>query len=262
MQIQTEFSRLEDKYFLSLSQYADLKDLAQKHLQNASPIPQTEYTLVQSTYFDDMNLNCLVEYLEQVPTRSKLRIRKYGPNGNWDNSNLYVELKEKKVGISEKCRIKCSPEDFEGGREKDKGLILSQDILNSVNFTNKRKESTKKKIEKISSFIEQKQPVPVTHVVYSREAYEQQNFRVTFDRNIGVTKATFFDNLNKDSILKNKFKMEALSEIKTKINSETIILELKHNNQIPSWIEDYIKDKKIEKSSFSKYSYSIATSIL
>ena len=93
---QGQFVRMEDKYLLTKEQADALVPLLKTHLNNASPIPNTDYTIIESVYFDNSELNVLKEYLAQNTSRSKMRTRRYAPNGVW-GQDIFIEGKQYRV---------------------------------------------------------------------------------------------------------------------------------------------------------------------
>ncbi len=58
-----QFSRYEDKYILTKDLVEKFTPLMKKNLDNASPIPNTDFTIIESIYFDNAELSTLQDYL-------------------------------------------------------------------------------------------------------------------------------------------------------------------------------------------------------
>ena len=84
---------------------------------------------------------------------------------------------------------------------------------------------------------------PMVLIRYDRKALESifgLDFRVTFDYNIEAARSRWLDQPN--------YK---------KITSNTVIMEVKYNNVLPSWFHDIILKYQLSRDTFSKYYMSV-----
>ena len=178
---------------------------------------------IRSLYFDDIYHSAYYDKLNGTKDREKYRIRFY----NFDKSFISLELKGKNNNLSYKKRCNISLEEYNYLLRKDYSKIDANDR------------------ELLSSFIfdlKTKNLVPVILVDYNREAYtyEFEDVRITFDRD--VRSANYNDNMfDQNSFMKKVF------------DDDSIILEVKYNDRLPSFINDIIKNTRMIKIGISKY---------
>ena len=178
---------------------------------------------IRSLYYDDIYLSAYYEKLDGIKDRRKYRIRAY----NFDKSYISLELKGKNDKLCYKKSCIITYEEY--------NKLLSKDY-NSIQVNDR---------ELLSDFIfelKTKNLVPMILVDYNREAYiyDQQDVRITFDSNIR------FGSFNNDL-----FDDKAFTE--KVFDDNSVLLEVKYNDRIPSFINDIIKSTKIVKIGISKY---------
>jgi hypothetical protein len=178
---------------------------------------------VQSLYFDTWRDKALREKLDGVNRREKFRIRMY--NGNAD----FIRL-EKKMKINGLC-------------------YKESDVLT--------KEQAQKIIEgDILWILDEQRPLlvdlyckmkgeglePKKCVEYMREAfiYESGNVRITFDRAVKSGKTDFF----------------AEKSSRISVGDGTMLMEVKFDEYIPSFIVNLLQLKSRRTNAFSKYALS------
>ena len=75
------FERIESK-FLAPVIYQDLFEAyANAYLAPAYPNPDTQFVDIESLYFDSRHLGFFQHHLERRSIRSKMRLRRYAPDG-------------------------------------------------------------------------------------------------------------------------------------------------------------------------------------
>lgn len=174
---------------------------------------------VRSLYFDNLFDKALIEKINGVNYREKFRIRLY----NGDTSFIRLEKKSKTGGLSSKQSAILTYEQAEslarGASVRDSGSALLNELALKMD-TQRLK--------------------PKTIVDYTREAFvfPAGNVRVTLDYNIrtGLNAVDFLDN-----------------SCVTVPASADIILEVKWNEFLPSFIAQAVQLGSIQTSSFSKY---------
>ena len=215
--------RHELKYSINMADYLVIRERL-KHIAEPDSHADEDGTYkIRSLYFEtptDKNLN---EKLYGIPEREKFRFRFYGN----DTSFIRLEKKSKIANATNKISCPISKEEVE--------RILSGDyewMLNSKHAL----------IAELYAKMQYLQLRPKTIVVYDRECwiYDAGNVRVTFDLNIstGITSTDF---LNPDVPL-----VKALG-------IPTIIMEVKYDEFIPSFIADILNAHSGRVQAYSKY---------
>jgi SPX domain protein involved in polyphosphate accumulation len=259
-QLPNEFHRIEDKYIVPKKCQDELFRYLKNHLPFAYPDQKTTYTLIESIYFDGPEFSFFQEHFEKLPRRCKLRARIYGPEGVWNHENILMELKEKIAGVGHKFRFSISQDKFEnfllGGKiVVDQNLIdLNPDLL---------KESLEERVFRVNQLVKTKKLKPKLRVRYQRLAFGDHQFRATLDTDLQYT---MFD--TSDDQIDEKMVIQILKDERVRVGVELIeskfnednsdaILELKHAGEIPRWMQDLLTQLQIEKTSFSKYCWSV-----
>lgn len=254
---QGNFVRLEDKYLLTREQAEALEVLLKANLDNASPIPNTDYTIIESVYFDNSKLNVLKEYLNQSTSRSKMRTRRYAPNGNW-GKDIFIEVKAKEDGVSKKSRFQIS-------KTEETELFMGRTISKTTDLSaiNKKIEDGKltKRVKRVNSFIEEMGTVPTCKVTYSRIAYERDSFRVTIDKDVKFETMAGIDGATKNEINAKPGWLGIMRSAQKQFSDRQYILEVKHSNNIPMWMQNFLKENSIPETSFSKYCYGMSFAV-
>lgn len=251
---QGNFVRLEDKYLLTKEQADALVPLLKANLDNASPIPNTDYTIIESVYFDNAKLNVLKEYLAQNTSRSKMRTRRYAPNGVW-GPDVFIEVKAKEDGVSKKSRFQISKAD-------EQELLQGHTIAKTEELAaiNQKIEDGKltRRVKRVNSFIEEMGTVPTCKVTYSRLAYEKNSFRVTIDQDVKFENMAAVNGSTKEEINAKSSWLGVMRTAQKQFSERSYILEVKHSGEIPAWMTAFLKEHKIGEVSFSKYCYGMS----
>ena len=184
--------------------------------------PNGEY-YIRSLYFDDVFNSGYYDKLDGVPEREKYRIRYY----NFDDSFVTLELKGKNKNLSYKKRDIITKDECSLiiNGDYDKIDVKDRSVLNDFINTSKRKGLK-----------------PAVLVDYSRIAYTYpyEDVRITFDENImsGKYNCDLFD---QDIPLYNV------------LEDNNVILEVKYNNRLPSFLNDVIKTVPMVRIAVSKF---------
>jgi len=251
-----EFQRIEDKVLLSNQRAERLLEDVNRHMKPSYFHNGTKFTLIASYYFDGPELNFFQHHFRKLPTRYKLRIRRYAPNGVWnDGEASLIELKVKESGVSQKKRFALTKANYDrvmAGRP----LEMSGDLL----ALNPRitEEKLSKRLKKINGLIVKFGLKPMLKVQYKRFAFESQSFRLTMDRNL-KTESLF--NLS-DAVRTHLFPTDIWPMARKMAGGydrlRHCIVELKHSGRLPRWVERFIEEHKIQRTRFSKYCWAIA----
>ncbi len=253
-----QFQRLEDKYLLSEQDYNELLPLLQLYMINASPVINTQFTLIESVYYDNKNLDVLSEYLNQNLVRSKMRTRRYAPNGLF-SSDIFLEVKSKTNGVSQKSRFQISSLDLE---QINSGQLLeSSEKINSLN-SNIPTEKLNRRLDRVNQFITNKSIKPSCRVSYKRVAFEIGSLRVTLDKNIKFLQLLNISKEVKSDILNNLIWKKTLEQTQNAYSNGTCILEVKHDGNIPRWLKLFLQARSLNETGFSKYCFAMSYGLI
>jgi SPX domain protein involved in polyphosphate accumulation len=248
-----EFIRIEDKYVISSEYEQDLLERLASHMIPSYLNDDTKYTLIESIYFDSSDFCLFQQHFKKIPERYKLRIRRYAPNGIWENQDLLVELKCKKRGISQKTRFKISTEQLDA-------LCAGKLLMISHECHERNLDLPagllKKRIVEVNNLIKRYELRPVMKVGYKRYAFEMGGVRATLDRDLQAHHL-----YNPSENIKNKIREQSVWErakknLKKYNHEKRMVLEIKHSGKIPKWMETY--PIMAAKTSFSKYCWGVA----
>jgi len=249
------FIRFEDKYLISKDQLKSFENLVFMNLDPCYPDENTRYTKIESLYFDSSNLDFFCDHFKKTQTRYKMRIRRYGPNGVWQNTGTsFLEIKSKSNKISKKRRIQLTD-------KERKDLILGKKLVLTKKFLDANPELTlnklAKRVQEINNMVNTFNLAPQVRVTYSRRAYEKDGLRITLDTDVQINRLNFIYPAVIKNIRHQKF-WEKASKIKSKFSTEkNVIVEIKHKQNVPEWFINYMRDNSSTETSFSKYCWSI-----
>ena len=214
VKIKSIFKRCELKYVIS-------EDMAEKLLgvvkKNALPDEYGE-TVINNIYYDTDTFRLVRNSIEK-PTvyKEKLRLRCYGTPT--DDSPAFIELKRKYDSVVYKRRLKLPY--GEAVKALETGRLPDTQIG--------------REIEYFLSFYEKLSPKMV--ITYSRQAFFDGEFRITFDRDIKYRKT--------DLDLCHGSYGDSVTDM--------VVMELKSERAIPFWMLEQLRKYKIYKTAFSKY---------
>ena len=189
----------------------------------------TDGYIVRSLYFDTLNNKDFHEKEDGIELRRKIRLRIYSPKDNF----AVLEMKQKQGNNQLKRSLKIKKED---------AILLTKGIYNPLlNY----KESFASECYAIMNMQCYR---PKTIVQYNRKAFiaKENKIRVTFDSNIIATESCFdifSENLNMYPVF-DKF---------------NVVLEVKYNGFLLSYIKDMIN--RIDKSEISVSKYCLARTV-
>ena len=212
------FLRNEYKYFLTPAQHKEWLEVISPHMY----LDQYGQSTIQSLYYDtDSNL-LVRRSIEKPEYKEKIRIRSYGLAQ--ENGKIFVELKKKYDDNVFKRRVCMNYSDakrFISGEVTYNDSQISREITYFRDFYKSLK--------------------PSMLLIYDRTAYycdERPDLRITFDENIryrdydlSLAKGLYGNNLSNGRIL----------------------MEIKTGTAFPMWLARALSERKIFKTSFSKY---------
>ena len=180
---------------------------------------------IRSLYFDDLEDSCMRENEDGIDNRRKFRIRIYG-----GDDVIKLEKKIKYRGMT---------------RKLSENLTIEQCRFYMQGRTPPFAEASERLQKELFAEIKTKGMRPISIVQYERTAFVEPagNVRITFDRNIGGSKAitAFLD--------------ERVPLIPVLPQGQHI-LEVKFDQFLPQYIENVLNMGTLQQTSFSKYYFS------
>ncbi|WP_053983584.1 polyphosphate polymerase domain-containing protein [Niameybacter massiliensis] len=217
-----EVLRQEKKFLISLAQFYQYTHYFDQIIQQDIHNKGEGYT-IRSLYFDTLDDKDFTEKEEGVEIRRKIRLRNYGA----ESSFAVLEMKQKQGSMQKKRSLKMPKEDAQKLVQKDYSVLLKYSepfaaecyyLLNALCYS------------------------PKAVVEYKRKAYiaKENNIRITFDYQIRGTES-YYDIFSKD-LLQN-----------TIFNSDLVVLEVKYNGFLLSYLKDILQECNASEISVSKY---------
>jgi SPX domain protein involved in polyphosphate accumulation len=238
------FTRKEKKYVLDADVAVKMRDFIKERIPFSVYHHGTIVTDIRNTYLDNDSFYLYRLKKAHEKTRYKIRFREYGKKGTFDD-NVWVELKEKRNGVSFKNRFLLDKKYF-------KDLLKGRDIFSKIVDLNKSVDLCylHDLYETIRMLIKENSFYPRVMVQYKRQAFQDGvlgQIRVTFDSSLSVETV--------DS------KRDLFCEIQKPHNfrQDRMIMEIKTNEKYPEWLRDLMKRYDIKRSTFSKYIFGVET---
>ena len=164
--------RNEIKYPLEKYEYILFHDFLKN--SSISLSKQYEDRLVQSIYFDNVELDNFNNHVSGIGEREKIRIRWYSKN----LSKLFFEIKKKKNKLSKKIIIEI---DNINKYDPEKAYDLKKIINNS---------------KELKNFIKSKSLIPNLYTKFERSYYTYLDIRLTVDKKMQYKRFSNIRNLN------------------------------------------------------------------
>ncbi len=215
--------RHEFKYMLNKGWYEILRQRAKAVMKPDSHGDNGVYRIT-SLYLDDVFDSAYNDKLMGLDVRKKYRIRFYGLSPEF----IRLEIKDKKGDMVSKRSVKMTYDDYKSILRGDKSFLSEERFLGTAG----EELHASDKLVRIS---------PAAVVDYVREAYvcPAGNVRITFD-----------------SRLKTMSEMDALNgrpNFYSVFENGEIILEVKYDSFIPSYIRELLAGLPLNAESVSKY---------
>ena len=217
-----EVLRQEKKFLISLDEFYRLSHRFSQILKLDEHSSGEGY-MIRSLYFDSLDDKDYQEKEDGIEIRKKIRLRNYGA----DNDFAMLEMKQKQGAMQKKRSLKLSRED---AKQMIKGqysvLLKYEDPVAAECFA-------------LMNMLCYR---PKTAVTYQRKAFvaKENKIRITFDHNIRGTESNF--DIFSEDILENKI-----------LDSDLVVLEVKYNGFLLSYIKDMLKECDKSETSVSKY---------
>ena len=222
------FKRYEKKFVITRHQFEGLLKTIRRHMKYDPYCLEGNTYHLRNVYYDTIDHQLISISLLKPDFKEKLRIRKYGVQG--DGTNLvFLEVKRKIQGVVTKRRASMSLTEIDQfmlkGEIPSRTDYYSQQILKELHYMTHVYELKK------AVFIE-----------YDRLAFfdkKDEEFRVTFDQNI----YTRYDN----------FDFESPDRGVSLLKEDQVLMEVKVGDAMPLWFAKALSRHNIYLHSFSKY---------
>jgi hypothetical protein len=214
------FKRIELKYLINSSQQKYLLDEMKRYMKE----DEFGKSVVNSLYFDTPDFYLIRNSLQKPAYKEKIRIRSYGRANH--ETKVFIELKKKYKSVVYKRRLKLREGEAVDYMERDIYPKEQSQILKEIDYFKKLHANLS----------------PKMLISCNREAFfakDDSEFRITFDKNIIYSQ----DNLS----LCNKVFGKAI------IKDDETLMEIKVVGGMPLWMTKLLSEKRIFKTSFSKY---------
>lgn len=214
--------RREIKYLLNMIEFKKKKQKLSEILTSDPHNTENGY-VVRSLYFDTLDDRDFLEKEAGVELRRKIRLRIYDPNASF----AMLEMKQKEGEYQQKRSLKITRED---------GISLSKGDYSCLLKYNEPFAKEMYAYMKINTYL------PKVIVEYRRDAFltKENNIRITFDHHLVATEASF-------DIFNPNLQMSPI------IDPEMVVLEVKYNGFLLSYIKELIADSACTSTSVSKY---------
>lgn len=223
------FDRIEKKYLISTMDKRELLKSIKRNLRK----DRYYKSEVLNLYFDNDNYDMIMQSIDWVDFKEKLRARSYG---GYDRVFLEIKTKiysEDDENIGYKRRVMITHEDF---KELVEGKTTTYQLAKRSIETGNDLQIAKE----VDYLISQFDLKPKILVMYERESYKDEaGLRITFDENL-------------------KYRTNVLSFVKGKRDKiyfkdrRNVIMEIKANGVIPLWLVNKMSELKIYPERFSK----------
>lgn len=215
--------REEKKFLLSYLQYKE-KDFYLSKLLHGDKHNGVNGYKVRSLYFDTVYDTDYFEKLNGTENRRKIRLRIY----SLDDAVAKLEMKQK-----------------QGSKQLKRSLTVSrQDAIELIRgrYEVLLKYDKEEFSSEIYAFMKTRCYRPCTIVEYDRKAYiaKENNIRITFDSNIRASESNF-------DIFSNKLNLVPVMDL------HNVVMEVKFNGFLLSYIKDMLSDTDSSEISVSKY---------
>jgi len=251
-------TRVEDKYLVPEPSKDFLMRFLARTLVSADASAEAPETLIESVYFDSPNLELYRDHFASNETRYKLRTRRYGA-GNFASSDaITVELKEKDHGLTRKTRLAI-------GDEQYRALVFGNAFLqaNEISTLNPKlpRDVLRARVEQINARVSAFSLRPVCRIVYRRRAFEYGSLRVTCDEQLRFQALAPIDASIRGRIKASPFFHEAVAMGFRFLHKPSVVLEVKHRDEVPGWLSSFLREHQLESVKFSKYCFAITESL-
>ena len=229
MEAQKIFKRYEYKYMLTLEQQSELKELMKQYMIADAFGRST----ICNLYFDTPQYLLIRRSIENHVYKEKIRLRTYGQAT--PETNAFIELKKKYKKVVYKRRISATYEDAMQYLCQRADVIPHSQICSELDYA-------------LSLYQEIQ---PAMYLSYEREAFygkDDHELRITFDQHI----LWRTEDLNLSSLV---YGRELLQR-------GQVLTEIKIGHAMPLWLNHFLTEHHIYRTSFSKYGTAYKTLLM
>jgi hypothetical protein len=256
----TSFKRIEKKFVLSRDEGMELLRMIENRVPPSYPKQGTQFYDVESLYFDSPDLDIYRAHFQVYDGRFKLRTRTYGPNGIWDRSCVFLEMKIKNREVTEKFRIKLDPATHARLFEAEcPELALSRALIRTNPSLEFRELSHR--VKKVDEILCKLKLRPCSRLYYRRKAFENSEIRITLDENIQGELLMDIPAATRMEIFGSSLWTQAQQMHKGYPIARGMVLEIKNEGTLPSWLDEFLRENKTPEARFSKFCYSVTSNI-
>lgn len=252
-----EFERIEDKVLIPSQHTPELMELLNHEGVACDLVGDTKFSMIESVYYDSSEYQSFRDHFQSKYSRFKLRTRRYAPGNGEFSHKIHLELKYKQGEVSHKFRFRLTPQDLRALNE-GKPIRISDALLAKNEKINAEELSYRLSI--INLLVDRYKLVPVLKIIYNRNAFEAKGIRLTVDTNIRsqlLNSASSANLFGSDAMV-----YENAMAMAAKFDTQKFsLLEVKHKGSIPTWLNAFLEQKGLLKTSFSKYCYSLTTQV-
>ncbi|GAC1499965.1 MAG: hypothetical protein NVS1B10_03200 [Candidatus Saccharimonadales bacterium] len=248
--------RVEDKYVLPIKSFDRVVAAIEDRLKAFYPDEGTEYTCQESVYLETPGLDFVIDHLQDLNTRYKMRLRYYGPNGKW-SKDTFMEVKYRENGDQKKVRIAVDTYAMTC-------IFGSKPIPSDVIKLNKDiPQSEYDKAVKIINMLSAKYELsPISAVEYTRLSYKNKDgsVRVTVDRDIKVSSRRTTKSMSSQPI-KDAGLFSKLKEYDNKFNPDkNYVVEIKYadGEDTPDWFSNLMIQEDDHFEGMSKFAWGLS----
>jgi SPX domain protein involved in polyphosphate accumulation len=229
-----KFNRFELKYILTLQQAERFKSALRAYLvPDEHGNNNGRYTLA-NLYYDSPDFRCYQEKMDGIKFRRKLRIRRYETDEVFtEETPVCVEIKQRVDRVTQKRRA----------------LLPYSEALRLCNDRQipEHEPEDKAIIEEIYVFLWQYNLRPASLVRYTRQAFVGTEYdiglRVTFDTSL--------------SFQSHPLHLHEQSSALPMLPAYLVVMEIKVNERIPTWLTEMIAGHNLQMVRVSKYCRSV-----
>ena len=220
----TEVLRQEKKYLINLEQYYYLSRRFSKVLTEDKHSSGDGY-LIRSLYFDQLDDNDYEEKIEGLDVRKKIRLRNYGEK----SQSAKLEMKQKQGHLQKKRSLTLNKEQSQRLINCDYSVLL---------------ESDSQFAGECFGLMHMQCYRPKAVVAYTRKVFiaNENNIRITFDHNIRGSESNF--DIFSPGLVENMI-----------FDPYLVVLEVKFNGFMLSYIKDLITDVDVSELAIGKYCF-------
>lgn len=248
--------RITDKVLLSRKQAALLLEEVNRYMRPSRMVKGALFTRITSHYLDSDELELFRQHFLETPTRYKLSVSRYAPDGVRGEGTPFLELKTRELGFTEKLRFALTQDNY---KRLMKGQIIRMTAELLALNPELGRERLQAKVRKINGLIIEYGLRPSLKVQYKRYSFEDEDgFRLALDMDLKIEEmALDIAGLAGTRVIP-EIVWEEAERLAAKYQGECrCIVEMNHTGRPPLWVGSFLKEFKIPNTTFSKYCWAV-----